>query len=94
MNDLLGFVTIDHDMGLTVGEADVFEGAKSEGDFYTFQVAVGEGDAQDSDLMERIPARRVKADPLAENVQLVSLGCSCAPKLSFEDRLYAWVHCV
>jgi hypothetical protein len=40
---------------------------------------------QDSDLMERLDDGVFSGSAAAGNVQLVSLGCSCGPKLSFKD---------
>merc|ERR1719476_178096 len=40
---------------------------------------------QDSDIMERMDNGVFSGSAAAGDVQLVSLGCSCAPKLSFKD---------
>jgi len=40
---------------------------------------------QESDMMERLPTKAVAIDAEAEKIPLVSLGCSCAPKMSFKE---------
>lgn len=40
---------------------------------------------QDSDLMERMGDGTFVGNPAAGRIPLVSLGCSCGPKLSFKD---------
>merc|ERR1719162_2023565 len=73
--------------GMKVGDVDVFEAGteKRPGDHFTVAIAREEGESQDSDLMEKIPAKRVKSDSATDDIQLVSLGCSCAPKMSFKE---------
>lgn len=40
---------------------------------------------QDSDIMERLPIKEVPLNAVTDGIALVSLGCSCAPKLSFKE---------
>lgn len=41
---------------------------------------------QESDALERLPdGNHVHQDPMTDAVRLVSLGCSCGPKLSFKE---------
>lgn len=44
----------------------------------------GLGKLQESDLLEQIPAGERVSDPQLDAVRLVSLGCFCGPKLSFQ----------
>ena len=60
------------------------EEANKSGDFFKIAIESKDPDAQESDLMELIRAKDVPTDVSTDAIQLVSLGCSCSPKLSFK----------
>jgi hypothetical protein len=76
--------------GQYVGSSRAFDNdlAGEEGDHVIMNAFLKDGDAYDSEIMDQMQASlaiEFNNDPEAEHIQLVSLGCSCAPKMSFKS---------
>jgi hypothetical protein len=87
--DSIGAIKEDHSQ-LKMGGTPIFEpSAETEDGEWSIDCAVVHRSENDwkteSELMENIPARIMESDQLRDGIPLVSLGCSCGPKLSFKD---------
>jgi hypothetical protein len=60
-------------------------GPSFQGRFRTQAMESRDQNEQESDMMERLPTREVASDVATDSIPLVSLGCSCGPKMSFKE---------
>merc|ERR1719247_867106 len=91
LEDAAQHLAKEHESEMTYGGVPVFEpedpAKTKKGDHYKASIVCKEGEqyGQGSDILEKLPAKTTTADPAKDAIPLVSLGCSCGPKLSFKE---------